>query len=1055
MSTPADLDGVPPLRIELLGRFRVAVGPRMVADTAWHLRKSQSLVKLLALAPGHRVHREQLEEALWPGFPPAAAANNLYRALHFARRAIDPAAPARGPYLHLRDEIVVLAPADRLWIDVEAFESAATAARQRQDAAAYHAALDLYAGELLPDDRFAEWTEQHRETLRAQFLALLVELAALHEARADYPAAIAALERAIGQEPAHEAAHVGLMRIHAAMGQRHQALRQYQRLAHALREALDAEPDVATEHLYREIRAGRTAAVQLAPAAPARVRDNLPSSLTSFVGREREITVVRRLIGESRLLTLTGPGGCGKTRLALCAAADLAAAPSPHWPPDFPHGVWFIELAALADPKIVPQAITTVLGLSEVPGQPLVETLVAYLRDKRLLLVLDNCEHLVTACAALAEALLRACPLLRLLATSREPLGCPGETTWRVPPLILPDLRNLPPTERLAECEAVRLFVERTRSSQPDFTLTDQNAAAVAEVCRRLDGLPLAIELAAARVELLGVAGLAAHLDDRFRLLTRSHRGAPPRQQTLRAAIDWSYDLLDELERALWRRLAVFTGGFTLEPAEAVCAGDRIAASDVLPLLAALVDKSLVGVDERPGATRYSLLETIRQYGDEKLEAAGEAAALRTRHRDWCVALAEEGERELRGPRSEPWMERLDQELPNLRAALDWSHDDAGGAAAEIRLFAGLGQFFCIRGYFSEGRERAVHALARLDEVSPLVAASGCIVEGLSGWIRGEFTHAKGWLERGLPLARASGEPWWIAGAIGGLGVVSADLGDNERALAMCQEALTLYGELGDEWGLAWAHCGLARVARGQGDYARAAALYEEALVHARQVANDTTIAYTLQHLGLTRQLQGDYARATAAYEAAQALWQKLSSQQGIAQSLTHLGLLARLEGDFARAAAIGEQALALWREMGARLYVTPVLHLLGAVAHEQGDDERAATCFAESLTICQDADHRPGMPPCLDGLAAVAHTRGAPERAARLLGAAAALRAAIGSTASPAECADHERTVQAVRAAVDPETFAAAWAAGHMLPAPQAVAEALEIAATEHGVSA
>jgi predicted ATPase/DNA-binding SARP family transcriptional activator len=1047
------LDSVQPLRIELLGHFRIAVGGRDVPEAAWRLRKGQSLVKLLALAPGHRLHREQLEEALWPGFLPAAAANNLYRALHFARRAIDPAAAARAHYLSLHDEVVALGPAGALWIDAEAFEAAAAAAHGRQDPLALRAALDLYAGDLLPDDRFADWTERQREVLRAEYLALLTELAALHEARGEYAAAIAVLDRVVVQEPAHEAAHTALMRSYARAGHRHRALRQYQQLADAMREALDAEPDPATERLYREIRAGRFATDRPSPPVPQRVRDNLPSALTSFVGREREIATVRRLLAETRLLTLIGPGGCGKTRLALRAAADLLDAPSAEAAPRFPHGVWLVELAALADPGFVPQAVARALGVLEIPGQSLTDTLAAYLRDKQLLLVLDNCEHLVAACAALSARLLQACPAPRLLATSREALGCAGETVWRVPPLILPDPRRPLTTECLAAYEAVRLFVERTRGGEPDFALTDENAAAVAEVCRRLDGLPLAIELAAARVGLVGVAGLAAHLDDRFRLLTRSHRGAPPRQQTLRAAIDWSYDLLAEPERALWRRLAVFAGGFTLEAAEAVCIGASIGVADVLTLLAALVDKSLVNVEERGGETRYGLLETIRQYGEEKLQAAGEVVGLRARHCDWYAALAEEGERGLRGPQSEAWMQRLERELPNLRAALDWSHAQPDGAEAELWLFAGLGQFFCIRGYFNEGRERGAAALARLHEASPIAASRACIVEALSAWIRGEFPRARACLERGLPLARAVGDLWWLAAAIGGLGVVAADEGDFDRAVAACEEALVRLRELGDDWGIAWVHCGLARVARERGDYARAAALYEEALTHARVVANGATIAYTLQHLGLTQQLRGNYARATAAYGEALTIWRRLNSQQGIAQSLTHLGMLARLEGDLVRAAAIGEQALALWRELGARLFMAPVLHLLGAVAHEQGDDTCAAARFAESLAICQETNHRPGVAQSLDGLAAVASARGEPERAARLLGAAAALREAIGLTPPPAERAEHERTLDAVRAAIDPRAFAIAWAAGRALPIEQTVDEALAITAPGTGL--
>jgi tetratricopeptide (TPR) repeat protein len=472
-------------------------------------------------------------------------------------------------------------------------------------------------------------------------------------------------------------------------------------------------------------------------------------------------------------------------------------------------------------------------------------------------------------------------------------------------------------------------------------------------------------------------------------------------------------------------------------------------------LLAALVDKSLVVVEERAGETRYSLLETIRQYGEEKLREAGEETALRARHCDWYVVLAEQGEMGMRGRMNEAWLARLERELPNLRAALDWSHAQPNGAEAELQLFGGLAQFWSVRGYWSEGRGRAAAALARLDDASPAVQALACTVEGLSAWIRGEYPHAKTWLERAVPLAREvplahpMGDRWLLAVALGGLGLVAADQGSVDRAVELIEEALPLFRALGDDWGIAWGLCGLGHVARGQGDYARAVARYEEALAHARAAGNGTIIAYTLDHLALMRQHQGDYPRATAAYQESLAVWRELGSRFGIAQSLRHLGTLARLQGDLARAAAVGEEALALCRELGSPLYIAPALHLLGTVAHEQGDDARAAARFAESLVICQEINQQSGAAQCLDGLAAVAHSRGEPERAARLLGAAAALRDAIGLIPSPAERADHERTLAAVRAAMDPEAFVAAWGAGRAMPLRQAVDEALAIPAS------
>ncbi len=370
--------------------------------------------------------------------------------------------------------------------------------------------------------------------------------------------------------------------------------------------------------------------------------NNLPHQVTSFIGREWEMAEVKRLLPTTRLLTLTGPGGCGKTRLALQVAADLLE--------EFANGVWLAELAALSDSALVPQAVASALGVREEPGRSLLATLADYLQPKQLLLVLDNCERLIGACAPLAAALLRACPSLKILALSWEVLGIAEEVTYHVPALSLPDLRRLPSLEHLTQYEAVRLFIERAADALPTFAVTNQNARAVAQVCYRLDGIPLAIELAAARVKVLSVDQIAGRLDDRFRLLTSGSRAAPPRLQTLRATMDWGYDLLSEKERMVLRRLAVFAGGWTLAAAEAVCAGDRVEGFEVLDLLTRLVNKSLVSAEEQGEETHYRMLETVRQYAREKLLESGEADVVRGRHRDWDQRMAERADPELHGP---------------------------------------------------------------------------------------------------------------------------------------------------------------------------------------------------------------------------------------------------------------------------------------------------------------------------------------------------------------------------------------------------------------------
>src|ERR671916_378267 len=473
-----------------------------------------------------------------------------------------------------------------------------------------------------------------------------------------------------------------------------------------------APPNVRTEGIDplppppqnpQRLHAVVSAEAETAPRTPERPPNNLPLELSSFVGREKELTEVERLLEHNRLVTLTGSGGCGKTRLALAAAGELVEG--------FEDGVWMVELASLADPSLVPQAVASTLGVREQPGRLPTETLSDYLGSRNVLLVLDNCEHLIGACAELAEALLHSCPNLRVLATSREALGITGEVAWPVPSLSLPDLRRLPEVESLARYEAARLFLERTAAVNPTFALTEQNAVAVDQICYRLDGIPLAIELAAARAKVLSVEQIAERLDDSFGLLSAGGRTAMPRHRTLHATMDWSHELLSLEERALFRRLSVFAGGFTLEAAESVCAGAGLERDEVLDLLSHLVDKSLVIMREESGEARYRLLETVRQYAREKLSESGEAEQASERHAGYYLALAEEAEPELKGAGQVAWLEQLEREHDNLRAAMRWLLG-RGELEEAARLGWALWLFWGIRAHFAEGRRSMEQALS-------------------------------------------------------------------------------------------------------------------------------------------------------------------------------------------------------------------------------------------------------------------------------------------------------------------------------------------------------
>jgi non-specific serine/threonine protein kinase len=639
-------------------------------------------------------------------------------------------------------------------------------------------------------------------------------------------------------------------------------------------------------------------------------RHNLPLQLTSFVGREQALAEVGRLLATTRLLTLTGAPGVGKTRLALQLAGEGREA--------YADGVWLVELAPLADPALVPQAVATAVGVREQPGRRLVDTLADAVRGQELLLVLDNCEHLVEACATLADRLLRAGPRLRVLATSREALGIAGETTWWVAPLALPAAEPMAAagSERLAALEAneaVQLFVERARAAQPAFALTERNAGAVGQVCRRLDGIPLALELAAVRVPALGVEQLAQRLDDRFRLLTGGRRTALPRQQTLRAAVDWSYTLLPEAERVLLRRLAVFAGGWTLAAAEGVCGGDGLEAVDVFPLLVDLVDKSLVVAEPEDAEPRYRLLETLRQYGGERLREAGEEAAVRTRHLEWYDAFADGTELRLRGSDQMVWLARTEREHDNIRAALAWSQGTPDTAEVGLHLAGEMWPFWYMRSHYSEWRRWLDGTVALRGE------APGAVLFGAAGlaMARAEYETAEALLKETLVRCRERGDRWHTAAALLGLGRLEYIRGNYERSVALTEECLALLREAGEKFAIAIALGGLGLVAQAQGDYARAGGIYEEGLALFRAQGDKHGAAWSLHYLGLVAQAQGDSARAGALYREGLALRWELGDKAGTAQCLEGLAAVAGAQNQTERAARLFGAAATLRDTLG------------------------------------------------------------------------------------------------------------------------------------------
>lgn len=771
-----------------------------------------------------------------------------------------------------------------------------------------------------------------------------------------------------------------------------------------------------------------------------RFPNNLPVRLTSFIGREREIAEVRNLLSTTRLLTLTGSGGCGKTRLALQVAAELVEI--------FTDGVWFVEFATLADPALVPPTVASVLGVWEDPHRPMVATLADFLHSKHLLLVLDNCEHLIAACATLAHSLLRACPRLRILVTSREVVGMAGETVWRVPCLTLPDRQQATPIASLAQYEAVRLFIDRAIAVFPAFMVTNQNAPWVAQVCHRLDGIPLAIELAAARVKVLTVEQIAARLDDRFWLLTGGSRTALPRQQTLQATIDWSYELLSEPERTLWQRLSVLAGGWTLEAAEAIGAGGGVGAEAILDLLASLVDKSLVVVEEQAGEARYRLLETIRQYGGEKLRRSGEAAVVRQRHQDWYRQLAERAEPELVGVEQGVWLERLEREHDNLWAALEWSTTEESEVETRLRLAGALWRFWLVRGHLSAGRRWLEAALSGSRDASASLRAKALHGAGYLAYTQGDFAAAHARLEASLVLYREVRDQSGVIMALNTLAYMAYLQEDHAAARVLCDESLVLGREVGNKRGIATSLNTLGYVAARQGDYALAQAQCAESLTILREVGDKRGIATSLNILGLVAYARGDDMSARTLHEEVLAVGREVGDKRVIAVACHILGRVAARQGDYAAARTLCEESLAIRREMADKPGIAASLNTLGHIAACQGNYALAHALCQESLVIRQELaalGDRRGIAACLETLATVVCGQGQPQRAARLYGVAEALREAIGAPQMPSDRTPHDRAVAALRAALDETAFAAAWAEGQAMTLEQAIRYAVE----------
>lgn len=773
--------------------------------------------------------------------------------------------------------------------------------------------------------------------------------------------------------------------------------------------------------------------------------NNLSTQLSSFVGRAIELPRVRDLMltAEVRLLTLTGPPGTGKTRLALQAAAELLRYL------DFQDGAFFVNLAPISDPGLVMCEVARTLAVREGRNLPLLESMKGYLKDRRLLMVLDNFEQVVEAAPLVAE-LLMAAPGLKVLVTSRVPLHVRGEKEFAVPPLQLPDTEHLPPLERLGQYEALRLFVERAADVKDDFELTDDNAAAVAQICARLDGLPMAIELAAARVKFLQPQAILARLESRLDLLTGGPRDLPARQRTLRSAIEWSYDLLDDAEQTLFRRLAVFAGGETVEAIEAVCNAQGDLQIEVLDGVESLIDKSLLRQEEGTGGeSRFGMLETVHEYARKKSQELGEDRPLQREHALYFMKVAEEAEPHLRGAQQQERLARLDDEHDNFRAALQWARESDTAEAKEIGLRIGgaLWHFWSVRGYLSEGREQ----LNRLLDKAKVESVQA------NGPENGHEPHAG--VARDLAAYRTR--------ALNAAGILADLQGDYVAARALHEESLALKKEQGDTKGISISLNNLASVAQQQGDYTAARSLYEESLALKRELGDKWSIAISLNNLGLVVQQQGDYAAARSLYEESLALAREIGDKRGISISLGTLGNIAHLQGDHVAARALHEESLVLKKELGDKRGLAMSLGNLGLLALEEGDYACARSQFEESLSLRKELGDKWGIAMSLAGLGGVAVAQGGTGRAvspsgsipgtaddsdelsevrrgARLLGAVEGLLESTGAVLEVEDRLPYERAVASASALLGAGDFERLRAEGRAMSMEQAIEYAL-----------
>ena len=952
------------LEVRLIGKFDIQYDGKSVTISS---RSAQSLFAYLILNAGTSYRREKLAGMFWPDASEEKARSYLRHELWRIRKAF--ASITQFDYFLADDIRITFSTSAEYWLDVAAIMTVG----ESDPIDELKNALSVYQGELLPGF-YDEWILLEREHLQAVYEQQIARLLEMFHNEKRWREILEWAERWISFGQAPEAAYRALMAAYDVLGEHAKVAVTYERCVKAL-EAFGYEPSEETRSL----------------AIRRSSKINIPIPLTSFIGREIELKEIAQLLSKSRLVTLTGTGGVGKTRLAIQVVADVLER--------FPDGVWFLDLAPLMDPALVSTTLATLLGLRESGEVPVIDLLKKFFGSRTALIIFDNCEHLIEASAQVVHSLLASGKSLKILATSREALRISGEITYRVPSLEVPKVSREDGVQTLENVESVQLFKERVAADSPGFLVNQENVFTIAQICQRLDGIPLAIELAAARTNVLTVEQILTRLNDRFNLLTSGARTALPRQQTLWAAIEWSYSLLSEKERILFRRLAVFTGGWTLEAAEKICSRDGIPPQQVLDLLFQLIHKSLISVEMKDGETRYRRLEIIREFAREKLIEATEAGRIQERHLEYFLELAEEAEKELRGLNQVAWMNRLEREHDNLRAALAWCVSKQNTKSA-LCLLSALSWAWFIRDHFNE-MSNWFNKIRLLPEIARYPVPHARLLNSMAQFFMfmGQSQYAKSLLEESRPvwLSLGSQGETGLAEVLDKLGSLASWGRDYEAAQAFFEQSYKLFARHEYEWGMAFVMCHMGSIAISQGNRAEGQNRYKKSLAKFQALGDKFMIGYVLNGLG-------------------------------------HL---ARYSNDYASAGEYYEQLLETARLLNGRFILADAYYGLAWISLHQGDYRAARERFEKSLGLWEESGDRPGAIACLAGFASVLALMDKLEQAACLLGAVETISKTLGV---PRDLDDYDHCVDSMRAKLDQARFAPWWEEGRTMTLEQSI---------------